>query len=272
MASRVEEPWQCKIDADRATARSRRDSGRRTAAVSPLGVGDQRRRDRAAAPSQAFRGVLPSFLEARRPAEQSIVAVVMETYVTGGSTRKGRLRTRSAGVHRHRDSVGGRRARVAGEPVRLGGSVRDQCCAVPARSRCPELHDRAVHASNGLGRTHRRDTVRDVDHEGHRMGGAGLTSRRTARRGRSPSGLSEGNQRVLDPSMTWYGAGGKPMFPWHPYTQAAVTPVLPVQMIRYDVEVLPTFDTLEPGHRLRITIAASQTSRAPLRRSPSSRI
>jgi hypothetical protein len=28
-------------------------------------------------------------------------------------------------------------------------------------------------------------------------------------------------------------------------------------MTRYDVEVFPTFDTIEPGHRLRITVATS---------------
>ncbi len=71
------------------------------------------------------------------------------------------------------------------------------------------------------------------------------------------SGLLEGNQRALDPSMTWYAPDGKPLLPYHPYTKAAQTPVVPGQVTRYDVEVFPTFDTLAPGHRLRVTIATS---------------
>jgi putative CocE/NonD family hydrolase len=71
------------------------------------------------------------------------------------------------------------------------------------------------------------------------------------------SGLLEGNQRALIPSMTWYGADGLPLLPYHPYTKAAQTPVVPGQVTRYDVEVFPTFDTLEPGHRLRVTIATA---------------
>jgi hypothetical protein len=35
------------------------------------------------------------------------------------------------------------------------------------------------------------------------------------------------------------------------------TPVVPGQVTRYDVEVFPTFDTLAPGHRLRVTVATS---------------
>ncbi|MGH2875178.1 MAG: CocE/NonD family hydrolase C-terminal non-catalytic domain-containing protein, partial [Solirubrobacteraceae bacterium] len=33
--------------------------------------------------------------------------------------------------------------------------------------------------------------------------------------------------------------------------------VIPGQVTRYDVEVFPTYDTLLPGHRLRVTIATS---------------
>ncbi|HEY3727860.1 MAG TPA: CocE/NonD family hydrolase [Solirubrobacteraceae bacterium] len=71
------------------------------------------------------------------------------------------------------------------------------------------------------------------------------------------SGLLEGNQRALNSSMTWYAADGKPLLPYHPYTKVAQTPVVPGQVTRYDVEVFPTFDTLAPGHRLRVTIATS---------------
>ncbi|MGH2857339.1 MAG: CocE/NonD family hydrolase [Solirubrobacteraceae bacterium] len=71
------------------------------------------------------------------------------------------------------------------------------------------------------------------------------------------SGLLEGNQRALDSSMTWYAPDGQPLLPYHPYTKAAQIPVVPGQMTRYDVEVFPTYDTLAPGHRLRVTIATS---------------
>jgi putative CocE/NonD family hydrolase len=71
------------------------------------------------------------------------------------------------------------------------------------------------------------------------------------------SGLLEGNQRALDPTMTWYGPDGRPLLPYHPYTKVAQTPVVPGQVTRYDVEVFPTFDTLAPGHSLRVTIATS---------------
>ena len=57
--------------------------------------------------------------------------------------------------------------------------------------------------------------------------------------------------------MTWYAPDGKPLLPYHPYTAASAAPVIPGTVTRYDVEVFPTFDTLQPGHRLRVTIATS---------------
>ncbi len=71
------------------------------------------------------------------------------------------------------------------------------------------------------------------------------------------SGLLEGNQRALNTAMTWYAADGRPLLPYHPYTKVAQTAVVPGQVTRYDVEVFPTFDTLAPGHRLRVTIATA---------------
>jgi hypothetical protein len=71
------------------------------------------------------------------------------------------------------------------------------------------------------------------------------------------SGLLEGNQRALDPTMTWDAPDGQPLLPYHPYTKAAQAPVPPGQVERYDVEVFPVFDTLRPGHSLRLTIATS---------------
>ena len=71
------------------------------------------------------------------------------------------------------------------------------------------------------------------------------------------SGLLEGNQRALDPSMTWYAPDGHALLPYHPYTKVTQTPVVPGKVTRYDIEVFPTFDTLAPGHSLRVTIATS---------------
>jgi hypothetical protein len=71
------------------------------------------------------------------------------------------------------------------------------------------------------------------------------------------SGLLEGDQRALDPTNTWLDPDGMPLLPYHPYTQAAVASIPAGKVTRFDVEVFPTFDTLMPGHRLRITIATS---------------
>ena len=71
------------------------------------------------------------------------------------------------------------------------------------------------------------------------------------------SGLLDGQQRAIDSSLTWLAPDGNPLLPYHPYTKAAIEPVVPGQITRYDIEVFPTFDTLAPGHRLRVTIASS---------------
>jgi predicted acyl esterase len=71
------------------------------------------------------------------------------------------------------------------------------------------------------------------------------------------SGLLEGNQRAVNRTLSWYAPDGLPLLPYHPYTKAAQTPVPTGKVVRYDVEVFPTFDTLQPGHRLRVTIATS---------------
>ena len=68
-------------------------------------------------------------------------------------------------------------------------------------------------------------------------------------------GVLAGSLRALDAGSSWMGAGGRPILPYHPYTQASAAPVVPGQTTRYDVEVFPTFDTLEPGHRLRVSMA-----------------
>jgi putative CocE/NonD family hydrolase len=70
------------------------------------------------------------------------------------------------------------------------------------------------------------------------------------------AGLLDGSLRAVDSgSDTWIGADGRPILPYHPYTQASQQAVTPGAVTRYDVEVFPVMDTLAPGHRLRVTVA-----------------
>jgi hypothetical protein len=83
----------------------------------------------------------------------------------------------------------------------------------------------------------------------------------------APSGASTpltagallGSFRSVDAGKSWYGPGGVPLLPYHPYTQAAAAPVTTGAVTRFDVEVFPTVATLAPGHRLRLTITTSDT-------------
>ena len=71
------------------SARSRPRPGDASQWVSPAAVGDPGRGDRAADSAEASGAAyFPSFLEPRRRSEQAIVAVVLEAYVNGVSTRK----------------------------------------------------------------------------------------------------------------------------------------------------------------------------------------
>ncbi|MBO0768502.1 MAG: CocE/NonD family hydrolase [Solirubrobacterales bacterium] len=71
------------------------------------------------------------------------------------------------------------------------------------------------------------------------------------------SGLLEGAQRATDPSQSWTAPDGNPLLPYHPYTKGSYSLIKPGQQTRFDVEVFPTYDTLQPGHRLRVTISTS---------------
>jgi hypothetical protein len=63
----------------------------------------------------------------------------------------------------------------------------------------------------------------------------------------------------VDAGKSWYGSGGVPLLPYHPYTQASATPVTTGSVTRFDVEVFPTVAVLAPGHRLRVTVTTSDT-------------
>lgn len=71
------------------------------------------------------------------------------------------------------------------------------------------------------------------------------------------SGVLEGDQRALTPSLSWTAADGHLLLPYHPYTKAAAQPIVPGQITRYDVEVFPVLDTLAAGHRLRVTVSSA---------------
>lgn len=74
------------------------------------------------------------------------------------------------------------------------------------------------------------------------------------------SGALLGSFRALDEELSWLDDGGRPILPHHPYTRASVAPV-PTggEVSRFDIEIPPTVATLEPGHRLRITITTSDS-------------
>jgi uncharacterized protein len=63
-----------------------------------------------------------------------------------------------------------------------------------------------------------------------------------------------GSHRELDPERTWYLPDGTVLKPHHLSTRAAVKPVVPGELTRYDIEIFPTAAMLEAGHRLRLTV------------------
>ena len=73
------------------------------------------------------------------------------------------------------------------------------------------------------------------------------------------SGALLGSFRALDPANTWAAPDGRPLLPYHPYTQTSVQAVVPGAVTRYDLEVFPIAAVLAPGHRLRLTLTTSDT-------------
>lgn len=65
-----------------------------------------------------------------------------------------------------------------------------------------------------------------------------------------------GSARAVDESRTWT-VDGKTVMPYHPYTKVAEKPVVPGAVTKYDVEVFPTYATIAPGHRIRVTISTN---------------
>ena len=66
-----------------------------------------------------------------------------------------------------------------------------------------------------------------------------------------------GSLRAVDRSRSWTTPGGGYLLPYHPYTQASSRAVPTGKVVRYDVEVYPTFATIAAGHSLRVTISTA---------------
>jgi putative CocE/NonD family hydrolase len=66
-----------------------------------------------------------------------------------------------------------------------------------------------------------------------------------------------GSFRAVNGGLSWKTADGNYVLPYHPYTQASSTPVVPGKVTRYDIEIFPTFATIAKGHSLRVTLSTS---------------
>jgi predicted acyl esterase len=71
------------------------------------------------------------------------------------------------------------------------------------------------------------------------------------------SGGLLGSFRAVDRGLSWYAAGGNPVLPYHPYTQASASTVPTGKITRFDIEVFPTFARIAAGHSIRLTITTS---------------
>lgn len=69
-------------------------------------------------------------------------------------------------------------------------------------------------------------------------------------------GQLAGNYRALDESKSWRAADGSLLAPYHPGTRESMLPVVPGEIIEYNVKVRPAFHVFEPGHRLQVTVAS----------------
>jgi hypothetical protein len=65
-----------------------------------------------------------------------------------------------------------------------------------------------------------------------------------------------GSFRAVNHDRSWT-IDDKTVMPYHDYTKQSAEPVVPGQLTRYDIEVFPTFATIAPGHRIRLTLATT---------------
>lgn len=73
------------------------------------------------------------------------------------------------------------------------------------------------------------------------------------------SGALLGSLRQTSPKLSWYGAPGHFLLPYHPYTQGSLSPVPVGKVVRYDIEIFPIDAAIATGHRLRLTLTTSDT-------------
>lgn len=73
------------------------------------------------------------------------------------------------------------------------------------------------------------------------------------------NGLMSAAHRAVDTRRSRY-IQGVMMQPWHPYTVAALQPVVAGQAMLVPVEIFPTAALIRKGHRLRVSISASNQS------------
>lgn len=73
------------------------------------------------------------------------------------------------------------------------------------------------------------------------------------------AGALLGSFRKLDRARSWRARDGRLLLPYHPYTRASVRPVKIGSVTRFDIEVSPTVAEIPAGHRLRLTLATSDT-------------
>ncbi|HVW79896.1 MAG TPA: CocE/NonD family hydrolase [Mycobacteriales bacterium] len=80
----------------------------------------------------------------------------------------------------------------------------------------------------------------------------------------TPSGLSYpltegallGSLRAVNAKRSWTSRGIT-VLPYHPYTQASASPVVPGRLTKYEIEIFPTLATIAKGDRLRVTLSTS---------------
>jgi hypothetical protein len=80
----------------------------------------------------------------------------------------------------------------------------------------------------------------------------------------TPSGLSYpltegallGSFRAVNAKRSW-SSNGMTVLPYHPYTEASATPVVPGHLTKYQIEIFPTLATIGKGDRLRVTLSTS---------------
>lgn len=70
------------------------------------------------------------------------------------------------------------------------------------------------------------------------------------------NGLLTASLRQVDASRSRY-VDGMMLQPWHPFTKASLLPVTPNEPMLMRVEIFPTSALLKQGHRLQISLAAS---------------